>query len=357
MDIIKFTDNNKEVIAAAIEILNKGGIVIYPTETCYGVGVDATNQQAVNKVLEYKTKRADKALSIAVSDRKMAENYVELNNTATNLYNLYLPGPITVISRGKNKVANHVQALNGTQGIRIPDYKLIRDIVAQFGKPITATSANASYKKTPYHIDDILNNISKKQQKLIGLIIDGGQLPKRKPSIVTDTTVEDLTVVRRSDFDFENFKEYHSSCEKDTEDFSLEIFNKIQSYIGKKLIVFLLQGDLGTGKTFFTRAFAKHLGVKETVSSPTFILCREHQIPEAQGMLYHIDTYRMFEAKEMNDLRCEKMFKAPNILIIEWSDKVRNYIENFFDGAIVVDMYLEHIDMCKRKLLYAIRTF
>ncbi|BBM82626.1 L-threonylcarbamoyladenylate synthase [Candidatus Uabimicrobium amorphum] len=357
MDIIKLQDNYEEVVAKAVATLKAGNIVIYPTETCYGVGVDATNQQAVDKVLAYKSKRADKALSVAVPHREMAEEYVELNNTAINLYNLYLPGPITVISRGKNKVANHVQAANGTLGIRIPDYKLVRDIAQSFGKPITATSANASYKKTPYKIDDILQNTSQKQQSLIGLIIDAGQLPKRKPSIVTDTTVEDLKVLRRSNFDFKNFSQLTLSCEKDTENFAKEIFDKINEYVGKNLIVFLLQGDLGTGKTFFTRTLSKHLNVEGAVSSPTFILCREHKLPQSEGRLYHIDTYRMFDAKEMDDLRCEQMFNPPNIVVIEWADKVRTHIQPFFHDAIVVDMHLKHIEGEKRELLYAMRNF
>lgn len=357
MKIIKLNNNYDEVIAEAVATLKKGDIVIYPTETCYGVGVDATNQQAVDKVLTYKSKRADKALSVAVADKNMAEEYVEINNTARNLYNLYLPGPITVISRGKNKVANHVQAANGTLGIRIPDYKLVRDLVASFGKPITATSANASYKKTPYKVDDILQNTSQKQQNLIGLIIDAGELPKRKPSIVTDTTVEDLKVVRRSNFDFKNFSQQTLSCEKDTEKFAADIFAKINEFVGKNLIVFLLQGDLGTGKTFFTRALAKHLKVEGTVSSPTFILCREHKLPQTTGRLYHIDTYRMFDASEMDDLRCETMFSPPNIVIIEWADKVRTHIQSFFCNAVVIDMHLKHTEDGKRELLYATRNF
>lgn len=357
MKIIKVNNNKKQIINEIVQSLARGEIIVYPTETCYGVGVDATNQEAVKKILQYKTKRGDKALSVAVANKKMAEEYVHLNNTATNLYNLYLPGPVTVISRGKNKVAIGVQSPDGTLGIRIPNYKLILDAIIKFTKPITATSANASYKKTPYCIDDILQNTSKKQQKLLGLIIDAGTLPKRKPSIVTDTTVEDMKTLRSSEFDFTGFCQEDVNSEEEMDKLSQKIFNKIQGNIGKKMIIILLQGDLGTGKTFFTRSLSKYLKIKNTVSSPTFVLCREYPLAGSKGILYHMDTYRMFSAEEMNDLRCEKMFQSPNIIVIEWADKVRDYIHGFFKNAILIDMHLSHVDINKRKVFYVTKNY
>src|SRR5680860_1375363 len=178
----------KKIIEEAVKVLEKGGLVIYPTETLYGIGVDATNQKAVDKLLTYKTRREGKPLSIAVNSLQMAKEYVEINPTAHNLYSNFLPGPLTVVSPGLGKVAKGVESEIGTLGIRIPKYELILDIIESFGKPITATSANASYKKQPYCIDDILENISTKQKNLIDLIIDAGQLEKRDPSTVVDTT-------------------------------------------------------------------------------------------------------------------------------------------------------------------------
>src|SRR5689334_9720203 len=99
MEIIKLTEQNlEEAITKAVEVLKAGGTVIYPTETCYGIGVDATNQVAVDKVYDYKGFRGQKPFSMAVTTKEMAAKYVEINDIADNLYKNYLPGPVTVVS-------------------------------------------------------------------------------------------------------------------------------------------------------------------------------------------------------------------------------------------------------------------
>jgi L-threonylcarbamoyladenylate synthase len=198
--IIKISETPLEkIIDTASNTLLAGGLVVFPTETVYGIGALATSQEAIDKLLSYKTRREGKPLSIAVDSLEMAQEYVEVNDTARNLYENFLPGPITVVSKGKHTVAIGVESETGTLGIRIPNYELVRDIVKKIGKPITATSANASYKKKPYTVEDILNNISEKQKNLIDLIIDAGVLPKREPSTVVDTTGDGEIVLRQGD--------------------------------------------------------------------------------------------------------------------------------------------------------------
>ncbi len=106
MKIINIQKTNKsKIIDHAVEVLKSGGILIYPTETAYGAGVDATNQKAVDRILAYKARMSGKPLSIAVCDEKMAKEYISINNTAKSIYENFLPGPITVISHGLHKVA------------------------------------------------------------------------------------------------------------------------------------------------------------------------------------------------------------------------------------------------------------
>ena len=153
MERIKHTPENSEIIIEkAVTVLKNGGLLVFPTETCYGLAVDATSPAAVSKLFSYKTRREGKPLSIAVSDAKMAAQYVDINEMASNLYKNYLPGPITVVSRGLGKVAPGVESEYGTLGIRIPDYELVLKIINVFGKPITATSANISYLPKPFSI-------------------------------------------------------------------------------------------------------------------------------------------------------------------------------------------------------------
>ncbi len=358
MEWIKLTEkNHKEAIKKAIAVLRDGGLVVYPTETCYGIGADATNQKAVNKLLAYKTMRGDKPISVAVTGKIMAEKYVHINKTAENIYDNFLPGPITVVSKGKGKLAKGVESPTGTQGIRVPDYSFVFELLKKYKRPITATSANASYKKTPYAIDDILKNISERQKKLIGLIIDAGKLPKRKPSTVIDTTLEGIHIVREGSIKISSPDIFQSSSLEDTERFVHEIYGKLGKNLGKKNIVFLLQGELGAGKTHFAKYLAKKLGVKEVVTSPTFTLCNEYA-GKAGGKkvkFHHIDTYRMYNPEEIDALKPEEIFRTPNVVAIEWANKVYGHIGKHLGNAVVVEILISAPGETERVFEYKIK--
>lgn len=331
MKIIKCDENSVNI---AVKVLRDGGLVIYPTETVYGVGADATNNKAIEKLSRYKERPFGKPYSIAVDSEKMASNYVELNETAKNLYHEFLPGPLTVISKGKHKVAFGIESENGTLGVRIPDYKLVLNIVNKFGSPITSTSANASYKKRPYKVSDILENISNKQKRLIDLIIDAGELPKNEPSTVIDTTLDDATTLRQGEIRFNRENEILSQGEEGTQNLAKELWQKYEEYLGKRSIIFALQGEMGTGKTQFTKGLAKAMGIKELVTSPTFAI--ENEYGEKNRKLYHFDTWRLENSEEMKELGFEKLIKDKSVVSIEWAEKVVDLIREIDDEAIVI---------------------
>jgi L-threonylcarbamoyladenylate synthase len=336
MRIIK---NDENAVELAIDALNNGGLVIYPTETLYGVGVDATNPKAVKKLSEYKDRPLGKPYSIAVADQEMAQEYVELNATAKNLYKEFLPGPLTIISKGKHKVAPGIESEEGTLGVRIPDYKLVTNIVQKLGKPVTATSANASYKKRPYKISDILENISDKQKNLIDLIIDAGELPKQEPSTVIDTTLDDLVTLRQGAIKFSKENQILSKSEENTQNLAKEIWQKYEKHQGKRAIVFALQGEMGTGKTQFTKGLARAMGIKELVTSPTFALENEYQ--EGREKLFHFDAWRLENSDELNALGFSDLIKNKSIISIEWAEKVADVIRKFDDDAIIIWVKIE----------------
>ncbi|MBP9758806.1 threonylcarbamoyl-AMP synthase [Candidatus Dojkabacteria bacterium] len=345
MEILKINKENFNiVIEKAVNILKNGGVVIYPTETCYGIGVDATNQTGVDKILEYKTKRKGKPMSIAVTDKCMAKEYVEVTDMAENIYDNYLPGPITVVSKSLGKVARGVESLEKTLGIRIPDNEVILELVRRVAKPITSTSANVSYKKTPYKFEDILENTTEKQQALIDLIIDAGELPHNPPSTVVDTTRNSYAVLRQGEIKFENEEKQVSESAEMTQQIGQKLMSKYRHYLGYKSIIFAMQGELGTGKTQMTKGIGRALGVKESITSPTFIIESNYDIEKPEGSfiekkqieLIHIDTWRLQTGDELLEMDFLKQIEEGNVFVIEWADKILPMLDKVKADSILV---------------------
>ena len=326
MKIIK--SRSSSVIKTTVKTLKQGGLIIYPTETCYGAGVDATNPKAVDKLLVYKTFRQGKPISIAVSNPSMASNYVTPNTSAKNLYTKFLPGPLTVISKSKGKVAKPIESSTQTVGIRIPDYPLIIDIIKELGSPITATSANVSYKKRPYSIKDILDNTSKKQQNLIDLIIDAGTLPKRPSSTVVDTTLDDPLILRQGKLKFtgsEPVNLFTSKSPKTTSNLAKILMLKHWNDLQKQPLIFLLIGDLGAGKTQFSKGIGEFLNIKSPITSPTYTIEREYHYNRHQvkGLFLHLDTWRMQDIQELESLNLKPRLKPKTVMAVEWADRTQ----------------------------------
>lgn len=351
MEILKANNNTEEIVIRAVAALRSGGLVVFPTETVYGIGACATDQGAIDKLLAYKTRREGKPLSIAVDSVDMARKYVEVNKTAENLYTNFLPGPITVVSRGLHTVADGIESEHGTLGVRIPDYPLVVSIVKSLGLPITATSANASYKKKPYTVDDILDNLTDKQKNLISLIIDAGELPKREPSTVVDTTLDEEVVLRQGDIKLTEIKETQSHNPEETRNIGSELTRKYKHYLGYKSVILALEGDLGAGKTEMTKGIAQELGIHEAITSPTFIIESEYAVPTVEGsyaalhkpMLYHMDTWRINDVgAEMEALGLVEKINQGHVFVIEWANKATEFLSSVAESAIIIWVKIEH---------------
>ena len=166
---------NNSTIVKAVHVLSKGGIIIYPTETVYGIGADATNDKAVKKVIDVKKRLPSKHIIVAVSDLKMAKKYAVVTKKAEILAKKFMPGPLTLVVESKSRPARKIR-------FRIPDNKFVLSIIRKFGKLITTTSANISGRENLYKIKDIIKSFDGK----VDMIIDAGNIPKRKPSTVFD---------------------------------------------------------------------------------------------------------------------------------------------------------------------------
>ncbi|MFZ3068733.1 MAG: L-threonylcarbamoyladenylate synthase [Microgenomates group bacterium] len=180
-----------------VKVLKSGGLVVYPTETVYGLGVDATSEAALEKLWKFKGERGDKPVLVAVSGVAMAEDYVILGDLGKKVVQKYWPGAVAIVAMSKNKVAKKAQGETETLGLRNPDSKDILEIIDIFGKPITSTSANVSGAVTARSLKEFLETVPKEKQKLIDLFIDAGELPLRQPSTIVDTTGEEIKILRQ----------------------------------------------------------------------------------------------------------------------------------------------------------------
>ena len=266
----------------------------------------------------------------------MAKKYVVLNPTAENIYKTLLPGPITVVSNGKHKVAQGVESETGTLGIRISSYKLVTDIVNKFKIPITATSANASYKKRPYKTSDIFSCLTEKQKRLIDLVIDAGTLPKNEPSTVIDTTYDEVAILRQGSVYIQNKNRVLSRSPEETRNCAKELWQKYERFAGKRAVVFALMGKMGSGKTIFTKGLAKAMGVRDLVTSPTYNIVNHYKIENNSNKLIHIDVWRISNESEISDLNISKDINDGSVIAIEWADKIADIIRKFNEEAIVV---------------------
>ncbi len=338
MNKINVEKNKEEARTQAIKVLKSGGLIVYPTETCYGLGGDATNPEALKKIMQYKKLRGSKPISIAVADIEMAKRYVEINEIAENLYDNYLPGPITVISLSKGGLVPPVVSIQGGVGVRCPKYDFTLELIKQFGKPITATSANMSYRSAPYSIDQLIKNLPQKSLNLIDLFLDAGELPKNQPSTVLDTTLNELSVLRQGKIEFENalvktkkILEVETESEEGTIKFAKDFSEKYISSGTPSVVA--LSGELGAGKTQFAKGVAKSLGVDEVVNSPTYTIINEYNYSNngKKEVLAHMDTWRLEEG-ELEKSGLIEHLENGDIVLIEWADKFFQEIEALCDN-------------------------
>lgn len=114
---------------------------------------------------------------------------------------------------------------------------------------------------------------------------------------------------------------YQSSSENETKQIAEALARKTRNHI------FALTGELGAGKTIFVQGFAKGLGIKEKIISPTFVLIRQHKIPGTKKILHHIDLYRLEDTKDLRELGLEEIWSNPNtIILIEWAEKAQQFL-------------------------------
>ncbi len=174
-----------EAIELAASIIRGGGLVAFPTETVYGLGADAMNENAVRKIFEAKGRPADNPCIVHIDgSEKLAAVVERISSKAVQLAASFWPGPLTLVLRRKPEVPSAVSAGLSTVAVRMPSNKIAIDLIKSSGTPVAAPSANVSGRPSPTTALHVLNDLDGR----IDLILDGGTT-----NIGIESTVVDLT--------------------------------------------------------------------------------------------------------------------------------------------------------------------
>jgi L-threonylcarbamoyladenylate synthase len=175
-----------ERIDRAVEILSHDGLVVYPTDTIYGLGADALSEEAIEKVYAAKQRPYGMPISIAVSDEDMLAAVSRIDSFSRDFVKRFLPGPVTVVVPARKSIPPTLTGGTGVIGIRWPASELALELVHRFDSPVMATSANLHGAKDPVTPDEVTVPRD--------FTIDGGRLPGT-PSTVVDLTTR--MIIRR----------------------------------------------------------------------------------------------------------------------------------------------------------------
>ena len=381
MNSLSLNKNNLlTVLRKTVAILKKGGLVIFPSDTVYGLLVDSTNQKAVEKLIEFKERPKGKPISVFVSKVRTIDTLCKLNNKQKKILDEIFPGPFTVVLDYKNNKKFNINKLllseKNTLGVRIPDFEPVNKLVEYFGKPITATSANTSGTNPYYSIVTLLKNLSDKKKRLIDLLVDAGKLQLNKPSTVVDLTADKVVELRSWDLSLKNVKKYVSNSATDTKKIAVK-FIKDAIINQKKPIVAILQGELGSGKTIFTKGAGEYLGIKDIIS-PSFvtyyeyeILCQKYHSGKSKqaftpgviavlnqrghprgvsNKFVHADFYYIKDDDEIKDLKLENYLDDKNILFIEWGEKGGAFVDEIKKRAEIYLINIKYLSQIKREI-------
>ena len=190
-----FNENpNQREILKIVDVLRKGGLIIYPTDTVYGLGCDITNAKAVEKVARIKNVKVEKNnFSFICSDLSHISDFTKpISNSVFKLMKKNLPGPFTFILEANNNLPKYFKGKK-TVGIRVPDNNIIREIIRELGNPILSTSIRDEDEILEYTTDPEL--IYEKYQDIAEVVIDGGY-GEFVPSTIVDCTGDEIQIIR-----------------------------------------------------------------------------------------------------------------------------------------------------------------
>jgi len=186
---------NPRDVQKVVEVLRSGGLIVYPTDTVYGLGCDITNNKAVEKVARFKGVQIEKNnFSFICSDLSHLSDFTKpISSPVFKLMRKNLPGPFTFILEANNNVPKYFKGKKKTVGIRVPDNNIIRAIVEELGNPILSTSVYDDDEILEYTPDPEL--IYERYQNIADIVIDGGY-GELIPSTIVDCSGSEIEIIR-----------------------------------------------------------------------------------------------------------------------------------------------------------------
>lgn len=185
-----------EIRAEALAALRRGEVIAFPTETLYGLGADALNASAVEKIFQLKGRDAANPIPVLVADRAMLALLVAgVPALAEKLISAFWPGPLTIVLPARNDIPKPLVNSSGGIGVRISSQPIADELVRILGHPLTATSANPSGKPAARTIEEARNYFS----GAIDIFIDGGELASKTGSTVVEILGDRIRIIRQGD--------------------------------------------------------------------------------------------------------------------------------------------------------------
>ena len=332
-----------------IKILKKGGLLVAPSDTVYGLVCDSTNEVAVKKLISIKNRPLGKPISVFVADRKMIDEYAKVGSHGDLLKTL-LPGPFTIVLPSKKKTSRLLESERGTLGIRLPKYDFITRLVSAFGKPLTATSANISGRPPHYEIRGFLEELSEEKRKQIDSVVDCGKLPHNKPSTIIDLSGNSIALLRKGDIIPQTANQFVSTSPDETRKIAAYLLEKYDTPTSKRPLIFILTGEMGAGKTVFAKGIGARLGVDDIIS-PTYVVYYEYPIRyKTRKTFLHADLYNLQEQEEFAHLGLENYINKETIMCVEWGEKVGPLFDLMKKRAHVVLVEMTYREEKKRDI-------
>ena len=191
-------ETRAEAISTAVAALKRGDVIAFPTETLYGLGADALNPAAVEKVFQLKCRDAANPIPVLIADREMLVNLVsEIPLLAENLIARFWPGPLTIVLPARRDIPRPLVNATGGIGVRISGQPIAAELIRALGRPLTATSANPS-GKPPARTAQAAKEYFSRQ---LDIFIDGGTLTSRTGSTVVELVEDSIRIIREGEID------------------------------------------------------------------------------------------------------------------------------------------------------------